>query len=190
MRERHLAATIEVESLSRQKQVKILDRIIKEGMEMASIAFQDQIPGNGCYGCGPSNRDGLRIKSYWEGEESICIHRPEPHHSAGPPQFLNGGIIATLIDCHSVCTAIANAYRSENRPIGSAPHIWCVTANLNVTYLRPTPLDAPVTLRARVAEAGPKKTVVRCRLYSGSEECARGEVLAVRVPGSWRETEG
>jgi acyl-coenzyme A thioesterase PaaI-like protein len=173
-----------------KNRLKILDRIIKEGMEMASIAFQDQIPDNGCYGCGPANHDGLRIKSYWEGEESVCIHRPEPHHSAGPPQFLNGGIIATLIDCHSVCTAIANAYRLENRPIGSAPHIWCVTANLNVTYLRPTPLDAPVTLRARVAEAGPKKTLIQCRLYSDSEECAHGEVVAVRVPDSWRQPPG
>jgi acyl-coenzyme A thioesterase PaaI-like protein len=102
---------------------------------------------------------------------------------------LNGGIIATLIDCHSVCTAIASAYRAENRPIGSDPHIWCVTANLNVTYLRPTPLDLPVTLRARVAEAGPKKTLVQCALYSNADECARGEVLAVRVPNSWRENQ-
>ena len=109
---------------------------------MSSTAFQDLIPDNGCYGCGPANPHGLRIKSVWEGEEAVCVYRPEPHQSAGPPQFLNGGIIATLIDCHSVCTAIAHAYRAEGRPIGSAPHIWCVTANLNVTYLRPTPLEA------------------------------------------------
>jgi acyl-coenzyme A thioesterase PaaI-like protein len=156
---------------------------------MSSIAFQDQIPDNLCYGCGPSNRDGLRIKSYWEGDESICIYQPERHHSAGPPQFLNGGIIATLIDCHSLCTAIANAYRIEKRPIGSDPHIWCVTANLNVSYLRPTPLDLPVTLRARITEAGPKKTLLQCSLYSNSDECARGEVVAVRVPNSWRNTQ-
>ena len=156
---------------------------------MSSIAFQDQIPDNRCYGCGPSNRDGLRIKSYWEGDESICIYQPELHHSAGPPQFLNGGIIATLIDCHSLCTAIANAYRIEKRPIGSDPHIWCVTANLNVSYLRPTPLDLPVTLSARITEAGPKKTLLQCSLYSNSDECARGEVVAVRVPNSWRKNQ-
>jgi acyl-coenzyme A thioesterase PaaI-like protein len=155
---------------------------------MEPIAFQDLIPDNRCYGCGPHNPRGLKIKSYWEGDGSICIYQPERHHSAGPPQFLNGGIIATLIDCHSVCTAIANAYRMENRQIGSDPSIWCVTANLNVTYLRPTPLDRPVTLRARVTEAGPKKTLLQCRLYSDSAECARGEVLAVRVPNSWRNS--
>jgi acyl-coenzyme A thioesterase PaaI-like protein len=157
---------------------------------MSSTAFQDLIPGNGCYGCGPANPHGLRIKSVWEGDEAVCVYRPEPHQSAGPPQFLNGGIIATLIDCHSVCTAIAHAYRAEGRPIGSAPHIWCVTANLNVTYLRPTPLEVPVTLRARIAEAGPKKTLVRCSLYSNSDECARAEVVAVRVRDSWRASQG
>lgn len=156
---------------------------------MPPIAFQDQIPDNLCYGCGPHNHGGLRIKSFWAGEESVCTYQPERHHSAGPPQFLNGGIIATLIDCHSVCIAIANAYRMENRPIGSAPHIWCVTANLNVTYLRPTPLEMPVTLRARIAESGIKKTLLECRLYSNSEECARGDVLAVRVPNTWRDSQ-
>jgi len=153
---------------------------------MAPIAFQDLIPDNGCFGCGPHNPRGLQIKSYWKGAESICVYQPASHQSAGPPQFLNGGIIATLIDCHSVCTAIAHAYRVESRPIGSDPSIWCVTAHLNVTYLRPTSLATPGTLRARVAEAGAKKTLVRCRLYSASDECARGEVVAVRVPNSWR----
>jgi acyl-coenzyme A thioesterase PaaI-like protein len=153
---------------------------------MSPVAFQDLIPDNQCYGCGPQNHGGLRIKSFWEGDESVCIYQPGRQHSAGPPQFLNGGIIATLIDCHSVCTAIASAYRTEDRAIGSAPHIWCVTANLNVTYLRPTPLDLPVTLRASVTAAGPRKTLIECRLYSSAAECARGEVVAVRVPERWR----
>lgn len=153
---------------------------------MTAKAFQDQIPDNLCYGCGPSNHHGLRIKSYWDGIEAVCSFQPERHHSAGPPQFLNGGIIATLVDCHSVCTAIAYAYRMENRSIGSAPRIWCVTANLNITYLRPTPLGSPVSLRARVTAAGPKKTLLQCSLYSNSDECARAEVVAVRVPDSWR----
>jgi hypothetical protein len=74
----------------------IFDNATKEGIEMSPIAFQDLIPDNLCYGCGPHNQGGLRIKSYWEGDESICVYRPERHHSAGPPQFLNGGIIATF----------------------------------------------------------------------------------------------
>ena len=153
---------------------------------MPPIAFQDRIPDNLCYGCGPFNDSGLRIKSYWEGDEAVCTFQPGRHHSAGPAQFVNGGIIATLVDCHCVCTAIAHAYRVEGRAIGSEPTIWCVTANLNVTYLRPTPIEHPLTLRAGITESGPKKTRLWCTVRSGGEECARGEVLAVRVPASWR----
>ena len=110
------------------------------------------IPYNFCFGCGPTNRDGLRIKSFWDGEESVCTFHPSPAHSAGPKQFLNGGIIATLMDCHCLCTAIANTYRVEKREIGTEPLIWCVTASINVTYIRPTSIGRPVLLRARVEE--------------------------------------
>ena len=87
-------------------------------------AFQDQIPDNFCYGCGPGNPVGLRIRSIWAGNEALCVFQPGPYDSAGPRYILNGGIIATLIDCHAVCTAIAHAYRVESRAIGSVPEIW------------------------------------------------------------------
>lgn len=153
---------------------------------MNEVAFQDAIPANHCYGCGPANANGLQIKSYWDGGESTCTFRPQPHHSAGPKQYLNGGIIATLIDCHCICTAMANAYRREGRAIGAAPEIWYVTGAMNVSYQKPTPIDRPVTLRARIVEEKPKKTVLHCTLASGDAECASGEVVAVRVPGEWK----
>lgn len=153
---------------------------------MAGKAFQDLIPDNLCYGCGPKNPQGLQIKSRWEGQASVCRYQPEVHQTAGPPQFLNGGIIATLIDCHSVCTAIADAYRQEGRKIGTEPHVWFVTAGLNITYLEPTPIEKPVELRARIESREGRKTVVHARLLSGSSECAHGEVVAIRVPAAWR----
>lgn len=153
---------------------------------MVTPAFQDLIPDNRCFGCGPDNPDGLRIKSRWAGEEAVCVFQPRPAHCAGPPQFLNGGIIATLIDCHSVCTAIAAAYRAEDREIGTAPWIWCVTAGLNISYLRPTPIESPVELRARIHRQEGKQTVVRCGLFSAGRECAKGEVVAVRVSTAWK----
>ena len=82
-----------------------------------SAAFQDLIPDNFCFGCGADNPDGLQIKSYWEGEGSICRYTPRPYHAAGPRHLLNGGIIAMLIDCHTICTAVADAYRREGREI-------------------------------------------------------------------------
>ena len=155
---------------------------------MERAAFQDQMTDHFCYGCGPKNEQGLRIKSYWDGpDESVCTYQPEPHQTAGPKQFLNGGIIATLIDCHCVCTAVANAYRDERRAIGSSPAIWYVTGSLSVEYLRPTPIEVPVELRARLVKAGERKTVLSCTLSSNGQECAKGEVVAIRVPLSWLE---
>lgn len=153
-------------------------------------AFQDQIPGNHCWGCGPLNEHGLHVKSYWEGEESVCRWQPLPWHMAGPEHVLNGGIIATIIDCHSVCTAIAGHYRAEGRPMTSEPLIWCVTAALDVSYKRPTPIDGEVLLRARIEEQRERKTIVTCSLLSGGEECARARLVAVRVPAEWREAPG
>ncbi|HEY3487347.1 MAG TPA: PaaI family thioesterase [Gammaproteobacteria bacterium] len=148
--------------------------------------FQDRIPHNHCYGCGPANAHGLRLKSYWQDNTALAVFVPQPYHAAGPQQFLNGGIIATIIDCHCICTAIADCYRRERRAIGSEPDIWCVTASLKVDYLQPTPIDKPVTLRAQIAESGPKKIWLECSVLSAAEECVRAEVLAIRVPASWR----
>jgi acyl-CoA thioesterase FadM len=94
---------------------------------------------------------------------------------------LNGGIIASLIDCHSLNLAIAHAYRAEQRPIGSAPRIGYVTANLNVSYLRPTAIDAVIELRARITKLEGRKVWVSCTLSVGGEVRATGEVLGVRV---------
>jgi len=158
----------------------------------SAIAFQDQIPNNGCFGCGPDNEQGLRIKSFWSGspdssQESICRYHPEPHQAAGPSHVLNGGIIASLIDCHTVCTATAEAYRRAGREIGAGQEIWYVTGTLTVKYLRPTPIDRPVELRATIKEVGEKKTRLLCTLLSEGEPAARAEIIAIRVPDEWRE---
>ena len=150
-------------------------------------AFQELIQGNHCWGCGNLNSHGLQIKSYWSGEESVCSWRPQEYHMAGPAHVLNGGIIATLIDCHCICTAIAAAYRAEGREIGTGERIWYATGSLNVSYKRPTPIGEEVTLRAQIKDVIDRKTVLTCSLYAKGEERARGELLAIRVPLEWME---
>ena len=149
-------------------------------------AIQDLLPHNHCYGCGADNPKGMQIKSHWDGDETVCVYTPRPEQCAGPEQYLYGGTIASLIDCHSVGTAIANYYRSEGREVGQGEEIWCVTGRLTVNYVAPTPIDADVTLRASVAECGEKKTIINCRMFSGDTLTAEGEVIAIRVPNSWR----
>lgn len=149
-------------------------------------AIQDRIPDNHCYGCGPDNPLGMQIKSYWDGKESICTYDPRPEQCAGPTHYLYGGTIASLIDCHCVCTAIATFYERDGFNVGEGPPIWCVTGRLTVSYLKPTPIDKPVELRATVSECTDKKAILNCTVYSEGEATAEGEVVAIRVPNSWR----
>jgi acyl-coenzyme A thioesterase PaaI-like protein len=148
-------------------------------------AIQDAIPNNHCWGCGTLNPRGLGIKSYLEGDAAVCRFEPSPDHMAGPTHVVNGGIIAAVIDCHAICTAIADAYRAAARELGSEPLLWCVTASLKIDYLAPTPIFAPMEVRARVRETRGRKRIVECTVTSGGRECARAEVLAVEVSPAW-----
>jgi acyl-coenzyme A thioesterase PaaI-like protein len=149
-------------------------------------AFQDQMHDNFCWGCGADNPDGLQLKSHWEGDVAVAQWQARPEYAAGPRHVLNGGIIATLLDCHGVCTAIADAYARENRGIGSDPDLWYATASMGVDYLRPVPIDAVVSLRGRVVDVEDRFTTVECELDADGKVRARASVRAVRVPDSWR----
>lgn len=148
---------------------------------MSEDAFQDSYPDelSHCYGCGRLNRDGLQLKSYWDGEETVARFRPRPSHTA-IPGYVYGGLLASLIDCHGTGSASAAAGRAKPE---EAP-IRFVTASLHVDYLRPTPIDAELEVRGRIKELKAKKVVVSATVSAGGEVCARGEVVAVRMPSS------
>jgi acyl-coenzyme A thioesterase PaaI-like protein len=148
---------------------------------MKKEAFQDLGSVFHCHGCGPDNEKGLRIKSVWDGDEAVCTWHAQPHHCGGSRETVYGGIIASLIDCHSINLAIAQAYKNEGRPIGSTPRIHYVIANLNASYLRPTPIDMSLHLRAKISRVEGRKTWVSCTLSAGGQVCATGEVLGVSV---------
>jgi acyl-coenzyme A thioesterase PaaI-like protein len=145
--------------------------------------FQDFYPDNFacCYGCGRLNEQGLQIKSYWDGDEAVCTFTPRPYHTA-VPGYVYGGLIASLIDCHSTGTAAAAAYRAQGRELGTDPPLRFVTASLHVDYIRPTPIKGPLDLRSQVKEVKGRKVVVTTTLFVQGEVCARGEVVAVQIP--------
>jgi acyl-coenzyme A thioesterase PaaI-like protein len=151
---------------------------------MTKKAFQDYYPDHfsHCYGCGRLNEQGMKIKSYWDGEESVCIHISKPYYTGGAPGNAYGGLIASLIDCHSTGTAAAAKYRAENREMDTEPALRFVTASLHVDYLLPTPLGVPLEIRGRVKLIKGRKVVVESTLSAGGQICARGEVVAVQVP--------
>ena len=154
---------------------------------MDSPAFQDFYPDNvaHCYGCGRLNEHGLRIRTRWEGEESVTRFRPRPEHTA-IPGYVYGGLIASLVDCHATGTAAAAMYRQEGRPMDSAPAYRFVTASLQVDYLRPTPIDCELEIRGRVLAIRGRRVEVAVRVLAEGVETARGLVDAAQMPDSFR----
>jgi len=142
--------------------------------------FQDFMPGNICFGCGRDNHFGLQISSYWEGDEAVCIWNSEEKYQ-GWKGVLNGGILASLIDCHTMGTAMAAAYQAEGRELNSEPEYRYATGTITVKYLKPTPNEKPVELRAKVQEIKGRKVVLTCTIFSEGVATAEAEVIAIRV---------
>jgi acyl-coenzyme A thioesterase PaaI-like protein len=141
-------------------------------------ALQDRYaPHNACFGCGPANPRGLRLKSVVAGDEVVCDWTPEKHHEAFEG-MLNGGICGTLLDCHSNWTA---AWHLMTKAGAETPPCT-VTAEFHVKLRRPTPTDGPVRLRAKVVESTDDRAVVEATLEAkGKVTCTcRGTFVAVQ----------
>jgi len=134
-------------------------------------------PENRCFGCGPANEKGLRIRSLVEGDDLVCEWRPEPHHQAWEG-VLNGGICGALLDCHSNWMA---AHHIQQKSGASVPPAT-VTADFHVFLKRPTPMDALLKLRARVVESSDDRATVEASIEANGKTTAtcRGTFVAVR----------
>ena len=150
---------------------------------MSEKAFQDYYPDHWshCYGCGRLNEHGHQIKSFWDGDETVCHFQPRPEHTA-IPGYVYGGLIASLIDCHGTGTAAAAAYQSEDRSMDTQPPIRFLTGSLNVKYLKPTPLGPPIELRGKIREVKGRKVIVDVTVLVENVITVTGEVIAIQVP--------
>ncbi len=147
---------------------------------MMPQSLQDKYaPASICFGCGPANPKGLHIKSYAQGDEVVAEWMPEPQHEAFPG-MLNGGIIGTLLDCH--CNWTAAWYLMKKTGAHAPP--CTVTAEYAISLKRPTPMDRPIELRARVVSSVDDRAVVEGELIAGGKLCdtCRGTFVAVK-PG-------
>lgn len=136
-------------------------------------------PNMTCFGCGPANEKGLRIRSFVIGDEVIAEWKSEPHHEAFPG-VLNGGIIGALLDCHSNWAAASHLMRRSG-----AEHPPCtVTAEYSIKLLRPTPTNTKLKLVANVVDSQEDRAVVEAKLIADGKVCAtcRGAFVAVK-PG-------
>ena len=145
---------------------------------MEPPAFQDQYPDDYayCFGCGRLNTAGLHLKSYWQGEESVCRFTPDPKYTVGFPGFLYGGMIASLIDCHAAGTASAAKAREDGQPLSRF-----VTASLKVEYLAPTPINTELEVRGKPVEIKGRKVIVELTVAAAGKICATGTVIMVQI---------
>ena len=150
-------------------------------------AFQDYYPDElaRCFGCGRLNPNGHHLRSFWDGEATIARFTPKAEHVA-IPGFVNGGILASIIDCHATGTAAASAQRAAGRELGAGPLPRFVTASLRVDYLRPTPLGPELVLLGRAVSVSDRKVVVDVTVSAADEVTVRGQVVCVQLPDSMR----
>jgi len=146
-------------------------------MTDAASVQERYAPRNHCFGCGPANAKGLRIRSFEDGEGLRAVWTPQPHHEAFDG-MLNGGIIGALMDCHSNWAAAVHFMKAR----GEDTPPCTVTAEFHVKLLRVTPSDGSVSLHARVVESTADRATVEAEMEAGGKTTAtcRGVFVAVR----------
>ena len=148
---------------------------------MIEPSIQDRLfPEAACFGCGPSNPKGLQLKSYPADGVVIATFVPWPEHDNGVG-FLNGGIIATVLDCHSAAAVVSEAFERGWPPLPGAALPY-VTAGLDVRFLRPAPLHEPVELRAMIVSADEAEMTSEVELIHDGKTRATARALWKR----WR----
>ena len=142
-----------------------------------SEAVQDRYaPSSICFGCGPANEEGLRIKSFRDGEGLRMAVQPQAQHQAFPG-VINGGIIGALLDCHGNWTA---AIAIMDR-LGLEQPLCTVTAQYEVKLRRPTPFGSALEVRSRVLVLEDDRAEIMLELKADGETCATGRGLFVAV---------
>lgn len=128
-----------------------------------SLSIQDRLyPESTCFGCGPANPQGLQIKSFEVADAVISTFQPQAMHTNGA-NSVNGGIIATILDCHSGSAVILESSRGLGP---DEPRELWVTAGFELKYRRPTPLDQPCLLHAHITEITDSSMIVTTTLTS------------------------
>lgn len=141
---------------------------------------QRYAPEGRCFGCGPANALGLRIQSFEADDGAvIATWQGRPEHEAFDG-YMNGGILGTLIDCHSNWTAVAALLARSGGD--TAPS--SVTAELSVRFRRPTPSDRPLRLIGRAVEVADDRATVETSIEVDGVPTATGKATFVVVkPG-------
>ena len=145
--------------------------------EIGEMSMQEKFaPNSICFGCGPANEKGLKIKSYRNNEGLEMEFETSEEHQAFPG-IINGGIIGTLLDCHGNWVA-AIALMDEE---GDEYPPCTVTASYSINLRRPTPANSKLKIKGKVIEIKEKMVKVELEMKVGEKICATGEGTFVAI---------
>jgi uncharacterized protein (TIGR00369 family) len=99
---------------------------------------------NHCFGCGQANPAGLKLEFSKSAEGAVVSNAIVSDQYEGPPGYLHGGIIATLLD-----EAMSKANRAQN--------VTAMTRQMQVEYLCPVPSGAAIRIEGRVTRSEGRK---------------------------------
>lgn len=168
--------------------MRVLGEEVAESQRSEAVSLQDRFaPNSECFGCGPANPQGLRIKSRVEGNLVVADWTPASHHKAFEG-YVSGGILGVLFDCHSNWAAVQFLMVAEglSRPPDT------VTAQYSVTFLRPTPLGKPLHFSSKLVEIQGNRATVETVLEVDGKTTATSKGTFVIVQeghpayGRWR----
>ena len=148
---------------------------------MDTRSLQERFAPKGrCFGCGPANELGLRIQSREADDGTVVAEwHPRPEHEAFDG-FVNGGILGTLIDCHSNWTAVAALMARDGTDVAPSS----VTSEFSVRFRRPTPSDRPIRLVGRAIDIAFDRVTVETTIEVDGTTTAIGRATFVSVkPG-------
>lgn len=142
---------------------------------MKQLSIQESLyPDLTCFGCGHANPEGFHLRSYRDNELTVATFTPGAEHDNGFG-FLNGGIISTVLDCHTAAVVMWEADRRGWKAAEGAP-VPFITAGFDVRFLRPTPLGPALSLQAEAVEVSESAVTVRAELVHAGK--VRATMLA------------
>lgn len=146
-------------------------------METRASVQERYAPENHCFGCGPANPKGLRLRSHEAEAGLVARWHASPEHEAFDG-VVNGGIIGALLDCHGNWAAALHLMKASGRDTPPCT----VTSEFHVRLLRVTPSDRELHLEAHVVEAAEDRATVEASLAADGQVTARcrGVFVAVR----------
>jgi uncharacterized protein (TIGR00369 family) len=115
---------------------------------------------NRCFGCGPASAIGLQLEFLLAEDGAVVCLPTIPDSFEGPPGYLHGGIIATLLD-----EAMSKTVRARG--------VRAVTGRMEIDYRRPVRSAAPIRLEGRLLRSEGRKHWTEARILD-----ARGHMLA------------